>query len=254
MYKKEEFFEKIRNHVKEDDHPLVRSLVEEIETVNEKLKDEGEIYELFIDFYDVDEISEFNPFLTYSLRIKPVDDNQDKPAVAYESLVGEMNLRELDNVVCAISSLIEEKENIESVRPNSKLTKQQALQLFKKDLRQSESAKDFLEHNSNLLKVVEDNRKQNRISFILFDGDVVSQDINKFTEQSLEGQLYDINRSEEMIKSFKDSDWSKYTQRWLNDLALVQLLEFYYNKCKSLEGEISVLNDRIITNEIIGKK
>ena len=231
MYKKEEFFEKIRNHVKEDDHPLVRSLVEEIETVNEKLKDEGEIYELFIDFYDVDEISEFNPFLTYSLRIKPVDDNQDKPAVAYESLVGEMNLRELDNVVCAISSLIEEKENIES-----------------------ESVKDFLEHNSNLLKVVEDNRKQNRISFILFDGDVVSQDINKFTEQSLEGQLYDINRSEEMIKSFKDSDWSKYTQRWLNDLALVQLLEFYYNKCKSLEGEISVLNDRIITNEIIGKK
>ena len=231
MYKKEEFFEKIRNHVKEDDHPLVRSLVEEIETVNEKLKDKGEIYELFIDFYDVDEISEFNPFLTYSLKIKPVDDNQDKPAVAYESLVGEMNLRELDNVVCAISSLIEEKENIES-----------------------ESAKDFLEHNSNLLKVVEDNRKQNRISFILFDGDVVSQDINKFTEQSLEGQLYDINRSEEMIKSFKDSDWSKYTQRWLNDLALVQLLEFYYNKCKSLEGEISVLNDRIITNEIIGKK
>ena len=231
MYKKEEFFEKIRNHVKEDDHPLVRSLVEEIETVNEKLKDKGEIYELFIDFYDVDEISEFNPFLTYSLRIKPVDDNQDKPVVAYESLVGEMNLRELDNVVCAISSLIEEKENIES-----------------------ESAKDFLEHNSNLLKVVEDNRKQNRISFILFDGDVVSQDINKFTEQSLEGQLYDINRSEEMIKSFKDSDWSKYTQRWLNDLALVQLLEFYYNKCKSLEGEISVLNERIITNEIIGKK
>ena len=231
MYKKEEFFEKIRNHVKEDDHPLVRSLVEEIETVNEKLKDKGEIYELFIDFYDVDEISEFNPFLTYSLRIKPVDDNRDKPAVAYESLVGEMNLRELDNVVCAISSLIEEKENIES-----------------------ESAKDFLEHNSNLLKVVEDNRKQNRISFILFDGDVVSQDINKFTEQSLEGQLYDINRSEEMIKSFKDSDWSKYTQRWLNDLALVQLLEFYYNKCKSLEGEISVLNDRIITNELIGTK
>lgn len=231
MYKKEEFFEKIRNHVKEDDHPLVRSLVEEIETVNEKLKDKGEIYELFIDFYDVDEISEFNPFLTYSLRIKPVDDNRDKPVVAYESLVGEMNLRELDNVVCAISSLIEEKENIES-----------------------ESAKDFLEHNSNLLKVVEDNRKQNRISFILFDGDVVSQDINKFTEQSLEGQLYDINRSEKMIKSFKDSDWSKYTQRWLNDLALVQLLEFYYNKCKSLEGEISVLNDRIITNEIIGKK
>ena len=231
MYKKEEFFEKIRNHVKEDDHPLVRSLVEEIETVNEKLKDKGEIYELFIDFYDVDEISEFNPFLTYSLRIKPVDDNQDKPAVAYESLVGEMNLRELDNVVCAVSSLIEEKENIES-----------------------KSEKDFLEHNDKLLKIVEDNRKQNRISFILFDGDVVSQDINKFTEQSLEGQLYDINRSEEMIKSFKDSDWSKYTQRWLNDLALVQLLEFYYNKCKSLEGEISVLNDRIITNEIIGKK
>lgn len=231
MYKKEEFFEKIRNHVKEDDHPLVRSLVEEIETVNEKLKDEGEIYELFIDFYDVDEISEFNPFLTYSLRIKPVDDNQDKPAVAYECLVGEMNLRELDNVVCAVSSLIEEKEDIES-----------------------ESSKDFLEHNSKLLKVVEDNRKQNRISFILFDGGVVSQDINKFTEQSLEGQLYDINRGEEVIKSFKDSDWSKYTQRWVNDLALVQLLEFYYNKCKSLEGEILVLNDRIITNEIIGKK
>ena len=231
MYKKEEFFEKIRNHVKEDDHPLVRSLVEEIETVNEKLKDKGEIYELFIDFYDVDEISEFNPFLTYSLRIKPVDDNQDKPAVAYESLVGEMNLRELDNVVCAVSSLIEEKEDIKS-----------------------DSEKDFLEHNSKLLKIVEDNRKQNRISFIVFDGNVISQDINKFTKQCLEGQLYDINRSKDVIKSFKDSDWSKHTQRWVNDLALVQLLEFYYNRCKTLEGEIAALNDRIITNETIIKK
>ena len=231
MYRKEEFFEKIRKHVKKDDHPLIRSLVEEIETTNEKLKDKGEVYELFIDFYDVDEISEFNPFLTYSLKIKPVDDNNDKPAITYESLVGEMNLQELDNVVCAVSSLIEEKENIES-----------------------ESKKDFLEHNDKLLKIIEDNCKQNRISFIVFDGNVISQDINKFTEQCLEGQLYDINRSKDVIKSFKDSDWSKHTQRWVNDLALVQLLEYYYNRCKTLEGEISVLNDRIITNEIIGKK
>lgn len=231
MYRKEEFFEKIRKHVKKDDHPLIRSLVEEIETTNEKLKDKGEVYELFIDFYDVDEISEFNPFLTYSLKIKPVDDNNDKPAITYESLVGEMNLQELDNVVCAVSSLIEEKENIES-----------------------ESKKDFLEHNDKLLKIVEDNCKQNRISFIVFDGNVISQDINKFTEQCLEGQLYDINRSKDVIKSFKDSDWSKHTQRWVNDLALIQLLEYYYNRCKTLEGEISVLNDRIITNEIIGKK
>lgn len=231
MYRKEEFFEKIRKHVKKDDHPLIQSLVEEIESTNEKLKDEGEVYELFIDFYDVDEISEFNPFLTYSLKIKPVDDNNDKPVITYESLVGEMNLQELDNVVCAVSSLIEEKENIES-----------------------ESEKDFLEHNDKLLKIVEDNCKQNRISFIVFDGNVISQDINKFTEQCLEGQLYDINRSKDVIKSFKDSDWSKHTQRWVNDLALVQLLEYYYNRCKTLEGEISVLNDRIITNEIIGKK
>ena len=231
MYKKEEFFEKIRKHVKKDDHPLIRSLVEEIETTNEKLKDKGEVYELFIDFYDVDEISEFNPFLTYSLKIKPVEDNNDKPASAYESLVGEMNLQQLDNVVCAVSSLIEEKENIES-----------------------KSEKDFLEHNDKLLKIVEDNCKQNQISFIVFDGNVISQDINKFTEQCLEGQLYDINRSKDVIKSFKDSDWSKHTQRWVNDLALVQLLEYYHNRCKTLEGEISVLNDRIITNEIIGKK
>lgn len=231
MYKKEEFFEKIRKHVKKDDHPLIRSLVEEIETTNEKLKDKGEVYELFIDFYDVDEISEFNPFLTYSLKIKPVEDNNDKSAGAYESLVGEMNLQQLDNVVCAVSSLIEEKENIES-----------------------ESEKDFLEHNDKLLKIVEDNCKQNQISFIVFDGNVISQDINKFTEQCLEGQLYDINRSKDVIKSFKDSDWSKHTQRWVNDLALVQLLEYYHNRCKTLEGEISVLNDRIITNEIIGKK
>ena len=231
MYKKEEFFEKIRKHVKKDDHPLIRSLVEEIETTNEKLKDKGEVYELFIDFYDVDEISEFNPFLTYSLKIKPVEDNNDKPASAYESLVGEMNLQELDNVVCAVSSLIEEKENIES-----------------------ESEKDFLEHNDKLLKIVEDNCKQNRISFMVFDGNVISQDINKFTEQCLRGQLYDINRSKDVIKSFKDSDWSKHTQRWVNDLALIQILEYYYNRCKTLEGEISVLNDRIITNEIIGKK
>ena len=47
-----------------------------------------------------------------------------------------------------------------------------------------------------------------------------------FIKQPLEGMLYDINRCLPVILTFIEDP------KWVNDFALVKLLEYYYNKCK----------------------
>lgn len=50
-----------------------------------------------------------------------------------------------------------------------------------------------------------------------------------FIKQPLEGMLYDINRDTATILSSIDSP------KWVNDFALIKVLEYYYNKCKEYE-------------------
>ena len=55
------------------------------------------------------------------------------------------------------------------------------------------------------------------------------QKLEDFTQQPLEGMLYDINRDAATILTFVDDP------KWVNDFALTKLLEYYYNKCKEQE-------------------
>ncbi len=50
-----------------------------------------------------------------------------------------------------------------------------------------------------------------------------------FIKQPIEGMLYDINRDTATILSSIDSP------KWVNDFALIKVLEYYYNKCKEYE-------------------
>ena len=50
-----------------------------------------------------------------------------------------------------------------------------------------------------------------------------------FIKQPLEGMLYDINRCLPVILTYIDDP------KWVNDFALVKLLEYYYNKSKERE-------------------
>lgn len=57
-----------------------------------------------------------------------------------------------------------------------------------------------------------------------------------FIKQPLEGMLYDINRCLPVVLTYiKDP-------KWVNDFALVKLIEYYYNKCKEQEKILSTSN------------
>lgn len=53
-----------------------------------------------------------------------------------------------------------------------------------------------------------------------------------FIKQPLGGMLYDINRCLPVIMTYIEDP------KWVNDFALVKLLEYYYNKCDELEKKL----------------
>lgn len=61
-----------------------------------------------------------------------------------------------------------------------------------------------------------------------FDG-LKSIKFEDFINQPLDGMLYDINRDSAIILTYIDNP------KWVNDFALIKLLEYYYNKCKEQE-------------------
>ena len=93
----------------------------------------------------------------------------------------------------------------------------------------------------------------NEIFFKKIDGFTHSS-LDTFTQQLLDGQLHDINRIEDVILKLKDNDCDVYSQRWINDYALVKLLRYYYNKCIDLEIKLKLAEDKNIVDSIIYKK
>lgn len=61
---------------------------------------------------------------------------------------------------------------------------------------------------------------------------IYSMPMVEFVQQPLEGMLYDINRDRATVMAFIDDP------KWTNDLALTQLLEYYYNENIRLKKEI----------------
>lgn len=53
--------------------------------------------------------------------------------------------------------------------------------------------------------------------------------IEKFVEQPLEGMLYDMNHLEAVIRTRAEH---KDDFGWVNDMAMLKTLEYFYNKAK----------------------
>ena len=75
--------------------------------------------------------------------------------------------------------------------------------------------------------------------------------LEEMNRQGINGILYDINRLPELIINLKDEDIDKYNQRWINDLALIELLKYYYHKCSDLQVKLAMAEDKNIVNSII---
>lgn len=86
----------------------------------------------------------------------------------------------------------------------------------------------------NLKEKILEEMQQGRICYRTIEG-VFSATLESFTQQPLEGMLYDLNRDRATILAFLDDP------KWTNDLALTRLLEYYYNRCQELEKKLKEL-------------
>lgn len=91
--------------------------------------------------------------------------------------------------------------------------------------------------NIELLDKILELKKENKVCYMAIDG-LSYQDIDKFVEQDLDGMLYDLNRDKATL--FNMANTSK-NQRWINDLGLVHVFEYLYNKHVELKDEYEKL-------------
>ena len=92
-----------------------------------------------------------------------------------------------------------------------------------------------METKEDLKDMVLDAWKDGYVVFASIEG-LHKQKLEDFTQQPLDGMLYDINRDTATILTFLDDP------KWVNDFALTKLLEYYYNKCKEQEKILSTSN------------
>lgn len=79
-----------------------------------------------------------------------------------------------------------------------------------------------MEKNNELLDKILSLQADNKVAFMTIDGLQYSP-IDEFVNQSVEGQLYDVNRDRATLYSMANENKNK---RWINDLALVYMYEY----------------------------
>lgn len=79
-----------------------------------------------------------------------------------------------------------------------------------------------MEKNNEILDKVLSLQADNKVAFMTIDGLQYSP-IDEFVNQSVEGQLYDVNRDRATLYSMANENKNK---RWINDLALVYMYEY----------------------------
>ena len=84
--------------------------------------------------------------------------------------------------------------------------------------------------NTELLDKILELQKEGKIAFMTIDG-LVSADINSIIQQPAEGLLYDLNRDTASLMSLAKEGKNK---RWINDMALAQVVTKLVEKCNAL--------------------
>ena len=86
-------------------------------------------------------------------------------------------------------------------------------------------------NEENIREIVQQAIADGKICYRTEEG-IYSMPMVEFVQQPLEGMLYDINRDRATVMTFLDDP------EWVNNLALTELLEFYYNENIRLKKEI----------------
>ena len=96
MYREEELLKKVNGHLKENDIKLLKSLISDLDEFNEKYGN-GSV-EIYIDFDDVGNYSEFDPYETFSIKLHNIKFKD----VPHEKVHDYLNIHQLDDCLCAI--------------------------------------------------------------------------------------------------------------------------------------------------------
>lgn len=211
MYKKEELLNKVKGHLKgKDDMKLLESLISDLDDFNFRYG--NSFTEIYIDFDDVGSDVELDPYETFSVKIHDKSGLDDKNTIRV--VHGGLDIHQLDDCLCMLEEYFEEtREAMDNI--DVKLSKD----------------------NEELYEKIKSASTEGKMMYQKCFKQYATVDLEEFTRKPLEEQLYDINRFKKIILMTKNLGWSEFSRRWVNDLALLTLLEYYYNKCKEYEKD-----------------
>lgn len=201
MYKEKELLEKVKGHIKDNDINLLKALIKDIDEFNSKYL--NGICVMYIDFDNVGNYSEFDPYETYSIRLHNLSNNDN---VSDVNVHDHLDIHQLDDCLCAIESYHEEFEKCIG-----------SLSYYDKELEED----------------INSANEEGKITFVGEDFEILTETYDKFCELPLSVQLFQLNRLKSDILSFRNKDFTQYRQRWINDIALVNLLIYYHSKYMS---------------------
>ena len=96
MYNEENLWKKVEGHIKENESPLLKALISDINEFNTLFKDDS--IELYIDFDNVGTFSEGDTYETFSIRMHGDDGD--------ENVHSGLNIHQLDDCLCALESCL----------------------------------------------------------------------------------------------------------------------------------------------------
>lgn len=94
---------------------------------------------------------------------------------------------------------------------------------------------------NELLEKILSLQSEDKIAFMTIDG-LQYGPIDDFVNQPFEGQLYDLNRDRASLYTMANENKNK---RWVNDLALVYLLEYRCSQIRSLNADVVNLKSEL---------
>lgn len=96
MYNEENLWKKVEGHIKENEYPILKALIFDVNEFNILFKDNS--FELYVDFDNVGTFSESDPYETFSIWMHSQDGD--------ESIHSGLNIYQLDDCLCTLESCL----------------------------------------------------------------------------------------------------------------------------------------------------
>lgn len=226
MYKQEELFLKLKEHANlgEIKTKLLESLISDVDAVNEAKFPRD--FEIYIDF-DTDSNDENNEYQTFQIRIK--SRKSDETALVSSG-------HTIESLDWNLDTLISFLEETDGSMPHTIGWKQ------------SEKMK---KGNEKMLKRVQDFLNEKNLVYTTPDDSICCTALSHFENLDIDAQLAKLGRDADSITGKMNETVYPEDQHWINDLALVSLVKYYYNKCTTLESKLNQVEDELLVTKIM---